>query len=270
MTYRADGTSVVRDTDNGTAGVALAFDPEMARRIADALNDTAGPAGGRGRIDPLTGKHVDQLNVNDPTPLTEVLGRGKYVKITAPYATALMDTPGGRQVRSLNEGSILPGDVSAGTARHLLDVGLATLVEAKSAHEAYEGAPTERHRVEMTHPDVIGPTVGRPTPGSPAADYDRDAIAAAQAAARSTGGRPVVQTTGAGEAFGAASDGADSASGRPSVNAPKADWVTHAVAQRGEDVDEATARSEAEAMTKADLVARYGGKPDQGADGQQS
>lgn len=47
-------------------------------------------------------------------------------------------------------------------------------------------------------------------------------------------------------------------SGRPSVNAPKAAWVAYHVDQRPDDVDEASARDQAEAMNKPDLVRRAG------------
>ncbi|WP_229401921.1 hypothetical protein [Micromonospora okii] len=56
--------------------------------------------------------------------------------------------------------------------------------------------------------------------------------------------------------------GATASEGRPPVAASKADWVAYHVDQRPDDIDEATARAEAEAMTKADLVARYNGKQD--------
>jgi hypothetical protein len=45
----------------------------------------------------------------------------------------------------------------------------------------------------------------------------------------------------------------------PAQNAPKADWVAYAVTQRAEGVSEQDATAEAEAMTKADLIAAYGG-----------
>ncbi|MEV4197021.1 hypothetical protein [Micromonospora globbae] len=265
MSFRADGTSVVRDSEGGTAGVALAFDPDMARRIADALNETAGPAGGRSRIDPLTGKQVDQLDVNDQTPLAKVLGSGKYVKIVGPYATAVMDTPGGREVRSLAEGAILPGDVTAGHARHLISVDLAKVVEAGSAQEAFEGAPTERHRVEMAHPDVIGPTAGTPAPGSPAADYDRDPIAAARAAAAAGGGRPVTQVTGAGEGRAGdagggspAGDGGETDGGdaKPAGNASRDQWAAYA-AKKGAPESE-TAPVDEGGLSRDALREKYG------------
>lgn len=257
MSFRANGTAVVRTMDGEDVGYAMAFTPDAAQRIADALNESSSAAGLRAVVDPLTGKKVDRIDVQDRTPLAEVVRKGAYVKIVGPYATATMDTPGGRQIRSLAAGSIVPGDVTAGHARHLIDVGLAQLVEADSAQEAYEGTPTERQRVEMASPNVNAPTVLTPSPGSPAAEYDRDPIGAAQAAARA-GGTPLVQTTGAGEAFGAGADGAESGSGRPSVNAPKADWVAYHVDQRPEGIDEDTARTQAEAMTKDDLKRRAG------------
>lgn len=52
---------------------------------------------------------------------------------------------------------------------------------------------------------------------------------------------------------------ASRADGRPKANSSKDEWVTYAVAQRGEDTSEEDARREAESMTKADLVARHGG-----------
>ncbi|GHJ11210.1 hypothetical protein TPA0907_55770 [Micromonospora humidisoli] len=48
---------------------------------------------------------------------------------------------------------------------------------------------------------------------------------------------------------------------RPAPSATKPDWVAYHVSQRPDDVDEDTARAEAEAMTKAELVARYVEKP---------
>ena len=267
-TFRANGTAVVRTVDGEDVGYALAFTPDAARRIANALNESSSTADLRARVDPLTGDKVGRLDVEDKTPLSQVIGRGKYVKIVGPYATAQMDTPGGRQIRSLAAGSIVPGDVSAGHARHLIDVGLAQVVEAGSATEAYEGAPTERQRVELASPDVNGPTVLTPTPGSPAADYDADPVAAAQAAARGTGGRQVSQTTGGGEAFGAAAE-TQGRSGRPSVNETKAVWVEYHVAQRPEGVDEDTARQQAEAWTKDDLKSKAGTEYPPAGDGQQ-
>jgi hypothetical protein len=257
MSFRANGTAVVRTVDGEDVGYAMAFTADAAQRIADALNESSSTSGLRAVVDPLTGDKVDRLDVADRTPLAQAIGRGRYVKIVGPYATAIMDTPGGRQVRSMAEGSIVPGDVTAGHARHLIDVGLAQVVEAGSAVEAYEGAPTERHRVEMTSPDVNAPTVLTAAPGSPADDYDRDPIAAAQAAARAGGAAPVALTTGAGEAFGGTPE-TSARSGRPSVNEPKGVWVEYHVAQRPDHVDEATARQQAEAWTKDDLKSKAG------------
>lgn len=44
---------------------------------------------------------------------------------------------------------------------------------------------------------------------------------------------------------------------RPAESANKAAWVDYAVAMRDDDVSEADARAEAEAATKADLIAGY-------------
>jgi hypothetical protein len=49
------------------------------------------------------------------------------------------------------------------------------------------------------------------------------------------------------------------ANGKPAQSAPKADWVAYAVSQRDEGVSEQDAQAEAEAMSKADLIAQYGG-----------
>jgi hypothetical protein len=46
---------------------------------------------------------------------------------------------------------------------------------------------------------------------------------------------------------------------RPRVNAAKEAWVDYAVSQRDEGVSEEDARAEAEAKSKAELVAEYGG-----------
>lgn len=250
MSFRVDGTSVVRATEDGQdVGVALAFDRNMAQRIADALNESSTTADLRSRRDPLTGEQVQTIDVRDRRPLGEVLGEGRYVRIVGPYATAEMNTPGGRQIRSLAEGAVLPSDVTAGTARHLLDVGLAQVVEAGSAREAYEGAPTERHRVEAAAMTGTGPTVGHAQPGTAAADYDRDPVAAARAAA-TPGTGVVTQLSGAGEApipeqlaGGEQSERSDTASdqtdhpasiqpaeqvARPANNASFDEWIRYA------------------------------------------
>jgi len=44
----------------------------------------------------------------------------------------------------------------------------------------------------------------------------------------------------------------------PPQAATKADWVAYAVAQRAEGVSEADAQAEAEAKSKADLIAEFG------------
>jgi hypothetical protein len=121
---------VVRDDADGiTSGVALTFDPNMAKRIAEALNAASTGTDRQARRDPLTGKAVERLDVHDTAPLSSVLPKGRTVRIIGPYATATMDTPGGRQIRSLTEGATLPADVTAGQARHLVDVGLAEVVD---------------------------------------------------------------------------------------------------------------------------------------------
>jgi hypothetical protein len=51
----------------------------------------------------------------------------------------------------------------------------------------------------------------------------------------------------------------ESVAGPPAKNASKVAWVAFAVSQRGEGVDEAEARTQAEALTHAELVAKYGG-----------
>lgn len=52
--------------------------------------------------------------------------------------------------------------------------------------------------------------------------------------------------------------GADVGGKRPSVNAPKADWVAYHVEQRPDDVDEDTARTQAEGMNLPTLKQRAG------------
>ncbi len=130
MGFRANGTAVVRTVAGEDVGYALAFSPDAARKIADALNALPG-AGGVDRVDPLTGQKADLVDVHDARALSDVIGKGKLVRIVGPMATATMGTPDGRQVRSLAEGAILPADVSAGHARHLISVGLAEVVEDK-------------------------------------------------------------------------------------------------------------------------------------------
>jgi hypothetical protein len=254
MSFEVNGTSVVRTGDDGeTTGVAITFDAAMAQRIADALNESSTTKGLRAVKDPLTGRNVERLDIHDNTPLSAVVKGGRYVKIVGPYATAKMDTPGGRQIRALAAGSILPGDVTAGAARHLIDVGLAQLVEAGSAAEAYEAAPTQRQRVEMASPDVSRPTVGTPEPGSPAAAYDEDPVAAAQAAAKA--GEPAVtQLSGAG--LGLA--GGEAGGGKPPrANASRDDWAAHAASKgaAGEEV----APVDQGGLSRDELRAKYGG-----------
>jgi hypothetical protein len=260
MGYRADGTSVLRSLEGEDVGYAMAFTAAAAQRIADALNKTSPEDGERAYIDPLTGERADPIDGRDDRPLSDVVKDGRYVKIVGPYATAQMNTPGGRQVRSLAAGSILPGDVTAGTARHLISVGLPQLVEAGSAVEAYEAAPTERQRVEMASPDVNRPTVGAPEPGSPAELYDRDPVAAAQAAA--TAGQPtIVQTSGAGLGLAGDEPTADSsaegsAGARPRGNASRDVWAAYA-AQQGASQDETRSEDEG-GLSRDDLRTRYG------------
>ncbi len=47
--------------------------------------------------------------------------------------------------------------------------------------------------------------------------------------------------------------------GRPPQNASKADWVTYAVSRRADGTSEDDAKAAAEAKSKADLIAEYGG-----------
>jgi hypothetical protein len=49
------------------------------------------------------------------------------------------------------------------------------------------------------------------------------------------------------------------AEGRPKDYASKGEWVDYAVSQRADDQSEQDARAEAEAMSKADLIAKLGG-----------
>jgi hypothetical protein len=263
MTFRANGTSVVRSTSDGEdVGVALTFDDRMAQRIADALNAASTEDGGRSVTDPLTGEQVAELNVRDQTLLSDVLGEGSFVKVVGPYATAEMTTPGGRQIRSLAEGAVLPGDVTAGTARHLIDVGLAQLVQGASAAEVHEGAPTERHRVEAAAMTGHGPTVGHPQPGTAAYDYDQDPEAAARAAA--AGGLvspPQMALSGAGEAplpEDPDTAGEPPEGGKPDGRSSEARWREyHARQLVAQGWDEDDAKAKADDMSKAELVAQY-------------
>lgn len=262
MSFRADGTSVVRAGQDGEdVGVALAFSPTWAARISDALNESSTDLGQRSRKDPLTGGQVTVLDVRDRRPLSDVLETGQYVKIIGPYATAEMTTPGGRQIRSLAEGAVLPGDVTAGTARHLIDVGLAQLVEAASAVEAHEGAPSERHRVESAAMTGHGPTVGQPAEGTAAHDYDTDPVAAAQAAAAGPGVPVVTVLSGSGEAPLPESDADEqqpSGDGKPRGNASEATWREYHISQlEAQGMSEQDARADAEGLSRDDIRAQY-------------
>ncbi|MEU4367545.1 hypothetical protein [Micromonospora chersina] len=80
------------------------------------------------------------------------------------------------------------------------------------------------------------------------------------------------------EGAGATGAGDGSETPRPSTNAPKADWVAYHVALRPDDVDESTARAQAEGWTKPQLAEKAGveygtagggDNPAAGGDGQQ-
>jgi hypothetical protein len=265
VTFRADGNSILRSMDDGEdVGVALAFSPNWAGRIADALNEATGTRGLRLREDPLSGDRVERLNVADRTPLRDVIAEGRHVVITGPYATAEMDTPGGRQIRSLSEGAVLPLDATAGAARHLIDVGLAKIVEAPTAAQAFEGAPTERHRLEAAALQQP-PTVGHPVAGTVAYDYEQDPDAAARQVYGSPA-RPAQQVvTGAGEATVGDDSRERSAVDRgpadPGASPPKAGdskdvWYEYRLAElQREGLSEQDARARLEGKNKADLVA---------------
>jgi hypothetical protein len=228
MTFRADGSSVVKSTDEGDQGVALAYTADAAQMIADALNE-ASPEHGRGVKDPLTGEQVDRLDVADSRPLSDVLGKGKLIRVTGPYVTVEMGVPEGRQIRGLQAGAILPPDVTAGKARHLLDNRLAEIVKGDNPEDVAFGGASPRAQYEAAL--GLPPTVGKAPEGSPAAKFEEDP----EAAWRELTGAPAAKD-----------DVSGAAGGKPSGNAAKEAWVNYATRQ-GMD------RDAAEGMTRDEL-----------------
>lgn len=153
--------------------------------------------------------------------------------VLAAYVTLkVKDALGVYQIRGYYEGgTIKRDDIEDGSLRHHLDTGLIAPVGSDLARFA-------------------GPA-GSPKPGEPpnvpVAEVPVDTLPLAERLRRQ------------GEAADKAEADSDvQRGGRPRVNAPKEDWVTYAAAQRPEGQSEEDARAEAEAMTKADLIATFG------------
>jgi hypothetical protein len=151
----------------------------------------------------------------------------KYV-VTAPYITLKVRGQAGALVLGeLYQGAPVPENADPENVQRLLDKGMVAVVGTAEA-------------------DLLGVPAGTPIPGEPP-------------------NVPVTEQSGASITPADRMDRAMTAaeqsrkSGRPQGNAPKADWVTYAVSQRAEGVSEQDAQAEAEAKTKADLVAEYGG-----------
>ena len=159
----------------------------------------------------------------------------KQYVVTAPYVTLkVKDQAGGTVVGELYQGAPVPDSADPENVQRLVAKGM--LAEAGTSEA-----------------DLLGVPAGTPVPGEPP-------------------NVPVTEQSGASitpaDRLLRAQDANDRAErqtgdGRPSVRAPKDDWVTYAVSQRAEGVSEEDARAEAEGKSKAELVAKFGGRPDE-------
>jgi hypothetical protein len=150
--------------------------------------------------------------------------------VIAPYITVKCrdDVAGGMIIREFYQGGVLPDGADPDNVKRLEESGM---VADQDTPEA----------------DVMGVPAGTPIPGEPP---NVPVTETAQGSALP----PDVRMANALEAAGLASTG-----GRPGRNDSKAAWVDYAVSQRPDDMSEEDARAEAEAKSKADLIAQYGG-----------
>ena len=151
--------------------------------------------------------------------------------VVSPYVTLkVRDQTGAFQFRGFNEGGqVKREDVDDESLRHHLDSGLMAPVGSDLARfAAPAGTPKPGEP-----PNV--PVEDTPVSSLPLAERLKRQAAAADAEPEKTRG------------------------GKPASYATKDKWVAYAVTQRPEDQSEEDAKAAAEAMSKADLVAKYGG-----------
>jgi hypothetical protein len=169
--------------------------------------------------------------MTDPTtkPTTGVdMDADEYV-VVAPYVTLKVKDQGGAFViRGFNEsGTVRREDIEDASLRHHLESGL---MAAKDSPEARFAAPS-----------------GTPKPGEPPN---------VPVTEQPVGSLPLAERL---QRQAAAADRAEAeAKGRPHGNASKTAWEDWAVAQRDPGVSEDDARTAAKALSKEELVAKYG------------
>lgn len=154
--------------------------------------------------------------------------------VTAPYVTLkVKDLTGQEAVLGFYESGTLPDGANKDDVERLIRKGM---VAESGTAEADLAAPA-----------------GTPKPGEPPnVPVTEQPIAALPLAERQR-----LQQEAADKVAADAAKAKEGAA--PSARASKDEWVDWAVAQRAEDVSEQDARAEAEAMTKNDLMAKYGG-----------
>jgi hypothetical protein len=151
-------------------------------------------------------------------------------KVLWPYVTIKVRGDAGLVLREFYAGAPVPENADPDDRARLLRKG--AIVE--------EGTPEA---------ELVAVPAGTPIPGEPPNEpvTEQPVVSGAvdERVARALAAADKVSTTDAG--------------GRPKDYASKPEWVDWAVSQRPEDVSEEDARAQAEAKTKADLVAEYGG-----------
>jgi hypothetical protein len=154
------------------------------------------------------------------------------LKVVAPYITIkVRDDNGGTVIREFYQGGVIPDEADPDNVARLVEGGML----------ADEDSPEA---------EVLGNPAGTPVPGEPP---NVPVTEAAQGPALAPDERMARALAAADKA------GTADAGGRPKDYASKPEWVDWAVSQRPEDVSEEDARAQAEAKSKADLIAQYGG-----------
>jgi hypothetical protein len=152
--------------------------------------------------------------------------------VTRPYVTLKVRdaTTGAEVVREFYEGGVLPEGANSDDVDRLLRKDM---IAEEGSDEANLAAPAGT------------PKPGEP-PNVPVTEVPAGSLAPDERQRRQL--EALRQSQDAGER-----------GGRPHGNAGKQAWVDYAVSQRTDGVSEDDARAEAEGMSKADLVAKYGG-----------